>query len=167
MAMVAPYCSLGGPYTFRAKLTPGPGKKGQAAMDRGPADRCVMVDYRSVRGRSGVHAQLGIEHRQGCARCEAAVWLVVAERASRRLLLPQARARRRRRAPMRSPRKLPRLGARSESAAIPHPGRMREWRAGRHWSGSKVRRRTISGIRICRRATGLPCRCTSEEVCIC
>jgi len=29
MPMVAPYCSLGGPYTFRAKLTPGPGKKGQ------------------------------------------------------------------------------------------------------------------------------------------
>jgi len=29
MPMVAPYCSLAGPYTFRAKLTPGPGKKGQ------------------------------------------------------------------------------------------------------------------------------------------
>jgi len=29
MAMVAPYCSLTGPYTYRAKLTPGPGKKGQ------------------------------------------------------------------------------------------------------------------------------------------
>lgn len=29
MAMVAPYCALGGPYTYRAKLTPGPGKKGQ------------------------------------------------------------------------------------------------------------------------------------------
>uniref|UniRef100_A0A7S2QE97 NFACT protein C-terminal domain-containing protein n=1 Tax=Zooxanthella nutricula TaxID=1333877 RepID=A0A7S2QE97_9DINO len=31
MAMVAPYCALGGPYAYRAKLTPGPGKKGQMA----------------------------------------------------------------------------------------------------------------------------------------
>jgi len=29
--MVAPYCSLGGPYVLRAKLTPGPTKKGAAA----------------------------------------------------------------------------------------------------------------------------------------
>lgn len=29
MPMVAPYCATSGPYTYRAKLTPGPGKKGQ------------------------------------------------------------------------------------------------------------------------------------------
>eukprot|EP00927_Polykrikos_kofoidii_P009666 TRINITY_DN14043_c0_g1_i1.p1 TRINITY_DN14043_c0_g1~~TRINITY_DN14043_c0_g1_i1.p1 ORF type:complete len:1282 (+),score=339.78 TRINITY_DN14043_c0_g1_i1:203-3847(+) len=31
MPMVAPYCAVGGPYAFRAKLTPGTAKKGQAA----------------------------------------------------------------------------------------------------------------------------------------
>lgn len=30
MPMVAPYCALGGPYSFRVKLTPGPTKKGPA-----------------------------------------------------------------------------------------------------------------------------------------
>mmetsp|Transcript_25334 Transcript_25334/g.55540 ORF Transcript_25334/g.55540 Transcript_25334/m.55540 type:complete len:1150 (-) Transcript_25334:172-3621(-) len=29
--MVAPYCALGGPYTWRVKLTPGPSRKGQTA----------------------------------------------------------------------------------------------------------------------------------------
>lgn len=28
--MIAPYCAIGGPYTYRAKLTPGTSKKGQA-----------------------------------------------------------------------------------------------------------------------------------------
>lgn len=31
LPMIAPYCALNGPYSNRIKLTPGPGKKGQAA----------------------------------------------------------------------------------------------------------------------------------------